>query len=63
MRSSEDNNFNIDTDDNNVSDHEHGLIHRLHNLLASVDEKPVSVDIYDPANWSSLGNKTRLCCL
>jgi hypothetical protein len=36
-------NINIDADDNNASDH----------------EEPVSVDIYDPANWTSLDNKAR----
>ncbi|XP_071679077.1 uncharacterized protein [Lolium perenne] len=36
-------NTNVDADDNNASDH----------------EEPVSVDIYDPANWTSLDNKAR----
>ena len=44
-------NAEINADDDNVSDHG--------DKSASVDDEPVSVDIYDPANWASLDNKAR----
>ncbi|XP_047051212.1 zinc finger MYM-type protein 5-like [Lolium rigidum] len=43
----------VNADSDNVTDH--------HDKSASVDDEPVpvSVDIYDPANWATLGNKER----
>lgn len=49
-------NVDIDADDNNVSDHDHNS---SPTESATVDEEPVHVDIYDPANWASLDNKAR----
>uniref|UniRef100_A0A8I6Y600 TTF-type domain-containing protein n=1 Tax=Hordeum vulgare subsp. vulgare TaxID=112509 RepID=A0A8I6Y600_HORVV len=49
----------IDMDDTNVSDHD-PILNSSAAESASVDEEPViSVDIYDPINWSSLDNKAR----
>lgn len=46
-------NVQVNADSDNVSDH--------HDKSASVDDEPVSVsvDIYDPVNWATLGNKER----
>ncbi|XP_047051748.1 uncharacterized protein LOC124657206 [Lolium rigidum] len=43
----------VNADSDNVTDH--------HDKSASVDDEPVpvSVDIYDPVNWATLGNKER----
>jgi hypothetical protein len=43
----------INADDDNVSNHDHES--------ANVDDEPepVSVDIYNPANWGTLDNKAR----
>jgi hypothetical protein len=43
----------VNADSDNVTDH--------HDKSASVDDEPVpvSVDIYDPTNWASFGNKER----
>ncbi len=51
-------NVGINADDNNVSDHEH-VFNSSPTEFASVDEEPVSVDIYDPVNWASLDNKAK----
>jgi hypothetical protein len=54
----EEENIDIDMDDNNVSDSEHAF-NSSPTEPANVDAEPVSVDIYDPANWASLDNKAR----
>jgi ribosomal protein L35 len=51
-------NVDINADDNNVSDHDH-VFNSSSTESPSVDEEPVSVDIYDPVNGSSLDNKAR----
>ncbi|XP_014660699.2 zinc finger MYM-type protein 5-like [Setaria italica] len=43
-------NVGINTDDNNVSDHEH---------FASDEEPVFTSDMYDPVNWDNLDNKAR----
>jgi hypothetical protein len=53
-----DDNVDINTDDNNMNDDEH-TFNSSPTESASVDEEPVSVDIYDPTNWASLDNKAR----
>ncbi|XBI70886.1 hypothetical protein VPH35_065256 [Triticum aestivum] len=45
-------------DDTNVSDHE-PIFNSCAVEYTSVDEEPVSVDIYDPSNWGNLDNKAR----
>ncbi|XBI11435.1 hypothetical protein VPH35_138496 [Triticum aestivum] len=45
-------------DDTNVSDHE-PIFNSSAAESTSVDEEPISVDIYDPSNWGNLDNKAR----
>ena len=51
-------NVEINSEDNNVSDHE-PIFNSSPTKSASVDEEPAHVDIYDPANWATLDNKAR----
>ena len=52
-------NVNTNADDNNMSDHK-PVFNSSPTESTSVDEEPIHVDIYDPANWASLDNKTRV---
>jgi len=52
-------NVGIDTDDNNVSDHE-PIFNSPTMESTRVDEEPVfTIDMYDPVNWGNLDNKSR----
>ena len=52
-------NVGIDTDDNNVSDHE-PIFNSPTTESTRVDEEPVfTIDMYDPVNWDNLDNKVR----
>ena len=52
-------NVGIDTDDNNVSDHE-PIFNSPTTESTRVDEEPVfTIDMYDPVNWDNLDNKAR----
>uniref|UniRef100_A0A453NY79 TTF-type domain-containing protein n=1 Tax=Aegilops tauschii subsp. strangulata TaxID=200361 RepID=A0A453NY79_AEGTS len=51
-------NADVNMDDSNVSDHE-PIFNSSVAESASVDEEPISVDIYDPSNWGNLDNKAR----
>ncbi|XP_066365315.1 uncharacterized protein [Miscanthus floridulus] len=52
-------NVGIDTDDNNVSDHE-PIFNSPTTKSTRVDEEPVfTIDMYDPVNWDNLNNKAR----
>ena len=51
-------NADVNMDDTNVSDHE-PIFNSCAVEYTSVDEEPVSVDIYDPSNWGNLDNKAR----
>jgi len=52
-------NVGIDTDDNNVSDHE-PIFNSPTTESTRVDEEPVfTIDVYDLVNWDNLDNKAR----
>ncbi|XP_066396219.1 uncharacterized protein [Miscanthus floridulus] len=52
-------NVGIDTDDNNVSDHE-PIFNSPTTESTCVDEEPIfTIDMYDPVNWDNLDNKAR----
>jgi hypothetical protein len=52
-------NGGINTDDNNVSDHQ-PIINSPMMESTHVDEEPAfTIDMYDPLNWDNLDNKTR----
>ena len=51
-------NVDVNMDDSNVSDHE-PIFNSSAAESTSVDEEPISVDIYDPSNWGNLDNKAR----
>ena len=52
-------NVGIDTDDNNVSDHE-PIFNSPTTESTRVDEEPVfTIDMYDLVNWDNLDNKAR----
>jgi hypothetical protein len=53
-------NGGINTDDNNVSDHQSRINSPMMESITHIDEEPAfTIDMYDPVSWDNLDNRAR----